>query len=213
MRCSEMNFKSPNKCRENCQINPKENSMRIDTTKIPNFDNLPEEAKNAILAMEFADAPDMSQFVAKATFDKKASEAADLGKKLRERMTEEEARAAEAAKAQEALMAELESLRHEKLVGTYTASYLAMGYTESLAKATAEAMAKGDTATVFKNQKIHLDTREKALRTELLMQTPPPAGGGTDTAMKKADFMKMSLADQQKFAIENPEQYKAFYAE
>jgi hypothetical protein len=88
-----------------------------------------------------------------------------------------------------------------------------MGYTESLAKATEEAMAKGDTATVFKNQKIHLDTREKALRTELLMQTPPPAGGGTDTAMKKADFMKMSLAEKQKFASENPEQYKAFYAE
>ena len=27
--------------------------MRIDTTQIPNFDTLPEEAKNAILAMEF----------------------------------------------------------------------------------------------------------------------------------------------------------------
>ena len=42
--------------------------MKIDTTLIPNFDALPEEAKAAILGMEFADAPDMSQFVAKSVF-------------------------------------------------------------------------------------------------------------------------------------------------
>lgn len=187
--------------------------MRIDTTKIPNFDTLPEEAKTAIMAMEFADAPDMSQFVAKATFDKKASEAAELGKKLRERMTEEEAKAAKAAEEHEALLKRLEQLEHEKAVSTYTTAYVAMGYDSKLAAATAEAMAKGDTDTVLKNQKIHLENREKALRTELLKQTPPPAGGSSDTTMKKADFMKMSLADQQKFASENPEQYKAFYAE
>lgn len=185
--------------------------MKIDITQIPNFDALPDEAKNAILAMEFADAPDMSQFVAKSTFDKKASEAADLGKKLRERMTEDEAKAAKAAEEHAALMAEVEALRHEKLVSTYTASYMAMGYDEKLAKATAEAMAKGDTDTVFKNQKVHLETREKALRTELLMQTPPPAGGNPNTAMKKEDFAKLSLLEKQKFAKENPEQYAEFY--
>lgn len=187
--------------------------MKIDITQIPNFDALPDEAKNAILAMEFADAPDMSQFVAKATFDKKASEAADLGKKLKERMTEDEAKAAKAAEEQAALMAELESLRHEKLVSTYVTSYMAMGYEEKLAKATAEAMAKGDTETVFKNQKLHLETREKALRAELLMQTPSPAGGKSDTAMKKEEFSKLSLPEKQKFATENPEIYKSFYKE
>ena len=57
--------------------------MKIDTTLIPNFDELPEEAKSAILEMEFAEAPDMSQFVAKAVFDKKASEVAELNKQLK----------------------------------------------------------------------------------------------------------------------------------
>jgi hypothetical protein len=187
--------------------------MKIDTAQIPNFDTLPEDAKNAILAMEFADAPDMSQYVAKATFDKKASEAADLGKKLRERMTEDEAKAAKAAEEQAAIMAELESLRHEKLVSTYTTSYMAVGYDEKLAKATAEAMAKGDTETVFKNQKIHLENREKALKAELLKQTPPPAPGSSDIGMKKEEFAKLSLPEKQKFATENPEIYKSFYKE
>jgi hypothetical protein len=127
--------------------------------------------------------------------------------------TDEEAKEAERAAKEAAIMAELESLRHEKLVGSYVNAYMAMGYDEKLAKATAEAMAKGDTETVFKNQKVHLENREKALRTELLMQTPPPAPGVPDAGMKKADFMKLSLAEKQRFATENPEQYKAFYAE
>jgi hypothetical protein len=185
--------------------------MKIDTTQIPNFDTLPEEAKNAILAMEFADAPDMSQYVAKATFDKKASEAADLGKRLRERMTEDEAKAAKAAEEQAAIMAELEALRHEKLVGTYTTSYMAVGYDEKLAKATAEAMAKGDTETVFKNQKIHLENREKALKAELLKQTPPPAPGGSDAVMTKEKLRAMSPQERYKFSQENPEEYKTIY--
>lgn len=187
--------------------------MRIDTTKIPDFDTLPEQARNAIMAMEFADVPDMSQFVAKSVFDKKASEAADLGKKLREHMTEEELKAAKAAEEHAALMAEVEALRKEKLVGTYVTAYMGMGFDEKLAKATAEAMANGDTDTVFKNQKAHLESREKALRTELLMQTPPPAGGSDAPKMNKQEFMKMSLQEKQKFAKENPDVYAGFYKE
>jgi hypothetical protein len=179
--------------------------MKID---IENYENLTPEEKIAALEANFTSVAQI-----KATADKAASEAANYKKQLREKQTDDEAKAAERDAKFAEIMAEVESLRHEKLVGTYTASYLAMGYDEKLAKATAEAMAKGDTETVLKNQKVHLENREKALRTELLKQTPRPAGGGTDTAMKKADFMKMSLSEQQKFATENPEQYKAFYAE
>jgi hypothetical protein len=179
--------------------------MKID---IENYENLTPEEKIAALEANYASVAQI-----KATADKNASEAAAYKKQLREKQTDEEAKAAKAAEEHAALLARVEQLEHEKAVGTYTTAYVAMGYDEKLAAATAEAMAKGDTETVLKNQKIHLETWEKALRTELLKQTPPPAGGGSDTAMKKADFMKMSLADKQKFANENPEQYKAFYAE
>lgn len=185
--------------------------MKIDTTQIPNFDALPGEAKAAILAMEFADAPDMSQFIAKSVFDKKASEAADLSKQLKARMSEEEAKAAKEAEERAALIARVEELEHEKSVNSYVTSYLAMGYEEGLAKSSAEALAKGDMATVFANQKKHVENREKALRTELLKQTPPPPSGNPAGGMKKEDFMKLSLSEKQKFATENPETYKEFY--
>lgn len=178
--------------------------------QIENYESMtPEEKVAALEAYE----PDMSGHVAKAIFDKTASELAAAKKALREKQTDEEAKEAERAAKDAAIMAELEALRHEKQVGTYVTAYMAMGYDEKLAKTTAEAMAKGDTETVFKNQKIHLENREKALRTELLMQTPDPAPGAADSGIKKAEFMKLSLDDKQKFAKENPEIYASFYKE
>ena len=52
-----------------------------------------------------------------------------------------------------------------------------MGYEESLAKATAEALVAGDMETVFENQKSFAQSREKALRAEILKSTPRPTGG------------------------------------
>ena len=176
--------------------------------QIDNYESMtPEEKVAALEAYE----PDMSGFVSKATFDKTASDLAAAKKSLRDKMTEDEAKAAKAAEDQAALMAELEALRAEKLVSNYTNSYLTMGYDEKLAKSTAEALAKGDMDTVFKNQKIHTDAREKALRTELLKGTPSPAAGGADNGMTKEKFSKLTLAEKAEFAKKNPDTYNEFY--
>jgi hypothetical protein len=176
--------------------------------QIENYESMtPEEKVAALEAYE----PDMSGHVAKALFDKTASELAAAKKALREKQTDEEAKEAERAAKDAAIMAELEALRHEKLVGTYITAYMAMGYDEKLAKATAEAMAKGDTETVFKNQKLHLEAREKALRTELLMQTPDPAAGNPNPAMTKEKLRTMSPQERYEFSVKNPEEYKTIY--
>ena len=187
--------------------------MKIDTNLIPDFENLPEEAKSAIVAMEFADAPDMSQFVAKSVFDKKASEAAELSKQLKSQMTQEEQAAAKQAETLAAMQAELESLRADKMISEYTAQFLAIGYDEKLAKSTAAALHNGDMATVFKNQALFVTEREKAMKADLLKSTPvPPAGNGEKApTTSKDEFMKMSLLEKAKFANENPELYKEFY--
>lgn len=175
---------------------------------IEGYENMsPEEKVAALEAYE----PDMSGFVPKSVADKHASEAASYKKQLREKQTDEEAKAAKEAEERAALIARAEKAESALAVSNYTAAYAAMGYEEKLARATAEAMAKGDHETVFKNQKIHQEAREKALKAELLKQTPSPAAGGSDTGMKKDEFAKMTLQEKQKFAQENPEQYKEFY--
>ena len=185
--------------------------MKIDTNLIPNFDALPEEAKAAILGMEFADAPDMSQFVAKAVFDKKASEAADLSKQLKSRMTQDEQVAAQQAEEMATMRAELESLKAEKAISEYTAQFLTIGYDEKLAKSTAAALHKGDMAAMFKNHALFVAERDKNMKAELLKSTPTPPAGDGDKGMSKDAFQKMTLAEKQKFAAENPDAYNTFY--
>lgn len=176
--------------------------------QIENYESMtPEEKVAALEAYE----PDMSGWVAKSVADKHASEAADYKKKLRERMSEEEAKATKAAEEHAALIERAEKAERELGVINYEKAYLAMGYDEKLARSSAEALANGDMDTVFKNQKIQAETREKALRTELLKATPTPAPGKTDNGMTKEQFSKLTLAEKAEFAEKNPETYKEFY--
>ena len=160
----------------------------------------------------------MSQFVAKAVFDKKASEVAELNKQLKSRMTQDEQAAAKQAEAKRAealaaMQSELESLRAEKTISEYTAQFLGIGYDEKLAKSTAEALHKGDMATVFKNQATFVAEREKAMKADMLKNTPVPPAGSGEKLPSKEDVKKMSLLEQAKFATENPELYQEFFKE
>ena len=175
---------------------------------IENYENMSTEEKLAALE---AYEPDMSGYVSKATFDKTASEAASYKKQLREKMSEEEARLAKEAEERTALLARVEELERERAISGYTTAYLALGYDEKTAKSSAEALASGDMERMFANHKSFAANLEKAIRAELLKQTPPPPAGDTEPDMKKADFAKLSLAEKQRFAAENPEAYSEFY--
>lgn len=176
---------------------------------IENYENMSTEEKLA--ALEAYD-PEKNGFVSKATFDKKASEASELGKQLRAKQTDEEAKAAKEADERAALLARVEQLEHEKAVNGYVSSFLSLGYDEKTAKSSAEALANGDVKTLFANQKAYNENREKVLRTELLKATPAPAVGKTpDEAMTKEQFSKLTLAEIAKFAADNPDKYKEIY--
>ena len=176
---------------------------------IENYENMTPEEKLA--ALEAYD-PEKDGFVSKATFDKASSDAATFKKQLREKQSEEEAKAAKDAEEREALLARVKELEHKEMVGNYTNAYLSIGYDEKTAKATAEALAKGDMETVFANQKSHIASREQALRSELVDQTPPPVGvdggdGGTTLEQLKA----MTPQARFEFSQKNPEEYKKLY--
>lgn len=158
----------------------------IDTTTIKGFDSMTAEQKlDALLKFEIPEAVDMSKYVSKEVFDKKASEAAGLSKQLKDKMTDDEVKEAEKAKALADMQAELEKLRKDKTVSDYTAKYIAMGYDKDLAKDTAEAMAAGDMDKVFENAGKHNQAMEQRIKENLMNKTPKPDGAGGDG--KKAD--------------------------
>ena len=175
--------------------------MKID---IPNYENMTVEEKLAALE---AYEPDMSGFVAKSAFDKAASELAAAKKSIREKMTEDEAKAAKEAEERAALEARVKELEYERAVNGYMAAYTAMGYDEKLAKASAEALATGDTKTVFENQKAFHAAREKELRAEILKSTPAPDAGAPTSGVTKEAFDAMGYKERAALFNENPELY------
>lgn len=184
---------------------------KIDITSIEGYADMTAEEKLAALeALELPE-PDYTGWVKKESLDKATSEAANYKKQLRERMSAEEAEKEKAAEDMATVMAELETLRTEKAVSEYTAQFLALGYDETLAKNTAAALQKGEMAVLFANHAKFVAGREKALKAELLKDTPTPPAGEGNKGVTKEDYSKMTLAEKAQFAAENPEQYKDFY--
>ena len=147
----------------------------------------------------------------KNALSKSNSEAAEYKKQLREKMSAEELKAKEDAEKLEALIKERDALLREKTISGHKAQYLALGYEESLANETAEALANGELDKVFANQKKHNESVEKKIRADVLKGTPKPEGGTGSETITKEIFSKMSIAEQYKYSVEHPEEYKKLY--
>ena len=147
----------------------------------------------------------------KAALSKSNSEAADYRKQLREKMSAEEVKAKEDAEKYEEVVKERDALLHEKTILGHKTKYLSLGYDETLANETAEAMVNGEIEKVFANQKKHLESVEKKIRADVLKDTPKPEGGKGSDEITKEKFSKMSITEQYKYSIEHPEEYKKLY--
>ena len=185
--------------------------MKINTGKIEGYENMTLEQRLAALESYEMDEPDYSGYVSKEVFDKTASELANSKKQLREKMSAEELKAKEDAEKIEDLTKERDALLREKTISAHKANYLALGYDEKLANDTAEALANGELDKVFANQKKYNESVEKKIRADVLKETPKPEGGTGSEAITKEMFSKMSIAEQYKYSVEHPEEYKKLY--
>lgn len=158
----------------------------IDVSKIEGFEALSAEDKvNVLLGYEIPEANNNEEITRlKSALSKSNSEAADWKRQYREKLTEQERADAERAEAEKALKEELEQYRRDKTVMGYKDQYRSIGYSDELAQATAVAMANGDTASVFENQRKFLDEQIKAINAAVLSQQPKLTGGETPSPDK-----------------------------
>lgn len=147
----------------------------------------------------------------KTALSKSNSEAADYKRQLKEKMTAEEIKAKEDAEKWEQIEKERDALLREKAVSINKARLLELGYDGKLADETAEAMANGELDKVFANQKKHLESVEKKIRSELLKETPKPGGGKSSDTMTKEKLRGMSAQERYEFSVNHPEEYKELY--
>lgn len=167
-------------------------------------------AEEITAAIEQLDLPDSKVIEAryKKLLSDKNSEAADWKRKYNEKLTDEE----KAAEAQLELDNKIKELERRLSVTDNKSKLLKLGYDESLADETAEAMADGNLEKVFENQRKHLDAYKKRIEKDLLKDTPRPSGSGSSgNTVTLNDLKAMSPQDQYKYYQEHPDEYKALY--
>lgn len=148
---------------------------------------------NAALAeKEFISKESLSEYVPKNIADKYATEAADYKKKWKAASSEQEQKQIEEAERQAHMEEELKTLRRASKVAEYEKQHLTLKYEEKDAKEIAEALYDGDMDTVFRLQKKHEESLQKAIKADLMKNMPtPPAGNQTNI-----DFSKQIAAAQ-----------------
>lgn len=163
--------------------------MKISTDSIEGYAEMTADQKlEAILGMEVPDPVDLSQYVDKKTFDAKASEAANLSKQLKARLTDDEVAKVQADADRKAMEDKYTELLRKSTIAEHTARYIAMpGYDEKLARETAEALFDGKMEVVFANQQKANAVYEKSLRAELMKKNPRPDGAGGEDDTKQAN--------------------------
>ena len=147
----------------------------------------------------------------KTALSKSNSEAADFKKQLREKMTADEIKAKEEAEKNEELQKNYDALLRKVTISEHKAKYLLLGYDDKLAEETATAITDGDFDKMFANQKKHQENSAKQIRQDVLNDVPDPTGGNGSDVITKEKFSKMSIAEQHKFSVEHPEEYKKLY--
>ena len=141
-----------------------------------------EEISKALETVKLTDDAEMNRL--KTALSKSNSEAADYKKKLREKQTDDEAKAAADKEAFDKMVEENNTLKRSIAIAEKKAKLIGMGYEEKMADETAVAMIDGDMDKVLTNQSVYLEAQKKAIQADHMRKTPRPATGveegGTD---------------------------------
>lgn len=149
----------------------------------------------------------------KKASDTNAKEASEWKKKYQGTLSQAELDKEKADADMQAILDENKNLKRSMALSDATANYVALGYDTKSAKKAAEALVDGDLETLFKVQADFNEKQKKALTAKILEETERPEGGADEPSKKvtREELAKMSVAEQAKFARENPDDYKEIY--
>lgn len=182
--------------------------MKIDVSTIEGFEGMSAEEKvNALLGIDLPDSSGEIERL-KSSLNKATSEASEWKKKHNALLTEDQRKSEEENEAMNALKDELETLRKEKTVSSFTAKLLENGFAKEEASKGAQSLADGDIDAFFSTLSTYKGNLEKTIKSELLKNNPvPDSHGGNNTIMTKEKYDKLSLHEKMVFMSEHPDEY------
>ncbi len=159
--------------------------MKLDTALIKDFDTLDADGlRAAIAALDIPDGNDALQKLREeyqkksSALDKISSELAEAKKRLKGKMSQDEAEKAAREEEYNKLIEERDALRKENQLTKFKAKYLSLGYDETAADKAANAQFNGDSDALFTIMGEQNTKLEAKLKADLLKGTPRPDGAG-----------------------------------
>lgn len=147
----------------------------------------------------------------KELVSKANSEAASYKKAMKEKLSEQERAEVERKEQFEAMQAELNQYKQDKILAEYTSQFVSQGYAADIASVNAKAFMGNDLETLLKNQADLINSIKATTKSELLKSTPRPEHGNANGSLKtmtKKDLYALSPSDRLKFAKEHREEYE-----
>ena len=187
---------------------------KIDTSTIAGYEAMSAEEKlNAVLGIDVDDGSAEIERL-KGLVSKANSEAASWKKKHNDQLSEEEQKQNQVTETIDNLQRELETLRKEKTVSTYTAKLLENGFNAEEAGKAASALADGKMDAFWSHLASYKTNMEKTIRAELQSQNKDPGGsGGSTVGMTKEKYSKLSFEDRASFINDHPDEYTAMMSQ
>lgn len=141
--------------------------------------------------------------------DRASSEAANYKKQVMASKSQSEQEAIEKAEAAAKIQEELAELRKESALNKLEKSFIALGYSEEMAKQASEAQYEGNTDLLFQIQKKYFSEKEKNIKAQLMKTMPAPSIGNDDTiSVTKEEFDAMGYNQRLELLQKHPKVYE-----
>lgn len=141
--------------------------------------------------------------------DKASSEAANYKRQVMASKSQSEQEAIEKAEAAAKIQEELAELRKESALNKLEKSFVALGYSEEMAKQAAEAQYEGNTDLLFQIQKKYFSEKEKTIKAQLMKTMPSPSIGNDDgISVTKEEFDAMDYKQRVELFNRHPKIYQ-----
>ena len=183
--------------------NSKENGTETKTEQNTN-DTASLEAR--IKALE-SERDKLKQSVTNASAD-----ASEWKKKYQGKLSEEDKAREEQEAANAAMQKELETLRAERDIASYTGTLTApdIGMDAEIAKTVATSMHEGNMVAVIDGIRKFIASHDKAMAENAMLNNPTLPGGGSTKTVTKEQFDQMGYTEMLAFHNEHPELYNEY---
>ena len=187
---------------ENELENPKENSETKETKTEQKTDTAALEAK--IKALE-AENGKLKNSVTNASAD-----ASEWKKKYQSTLSEQEKKEQEQAEATAAMQKRLEEVLTEKNIADFKSQFVSIGFDETLAQESAQALNSGDTVKVFDGIRKFIASHDKAMAEKAMLNNPTLPGGNSTKTVTREEFNNMGYREMAAFKAEHPDLYAEY---